>query len=228
MADENVRTTRVKQPGRQEVREEIRVDVEEITIEAKGENRQEIGQEVKQEVRQEINLEVTGELRTAEACWRAARAEAIIHRNVLWALGAGILPFPIFDVVAVTAVQLKMLKELSDLYGVKFKKSLVKKILGSLLAGLGSVGLGILVGVGLIKVIPPLGITLGAVSVSVFAGAFTLATGRIFLKHFESGGTFLDFDPRTVRSRFNEEFERAKEEVTRMQKKSKTACDRAP
>ena len=44
-------------------------------------------------------------------------------------------------------------------------------------------------------------------SMPVFAGATTLAIGKIFMQHFESGGTFLDFEPAKVRAYFRQEFE---------------------
>ena len=148
---------------------------------------------------------------------RLARAEGIIHRNVLWALGAGIVPFPIADLVAIIAVQVKLLKELSDTYGVPFKEDLAKKLVASLLSGLGGLSVGAIVGVSVAKFIPFVGTTLGVVAVPIVAGACTHATGRVFVMHFESGGTLLDFDPVKVREHFKREFEAAKEKVTKLQ-----------
>ena len=55
----------------------------------------------------------------ADPSARLTKAQEITRRHVLWALGAGVVPFPIVDVVAVMAVHVKMLKEFSDLYGVE-------------------------------------------------------------------------------------------------------------
>lgn len=148
---------------------------------------------------------------------RLARAEGIIHRNVLWALGAGIVPFPIADLVAIIAVQVKLLKELSDVYSVPFREDLAKKLTASLVSGLGGVSVGAIVGMSMAKFIPIVGTTLGVVAVPVVAGACTHATGRVFVMHFESGGTLLDFDPNTVREHYKAEFEAAKEKVTKLQ-----------
>ena len=41
-------------------------------------------------------------------------------------------------------------------------------------------------------------------------GAFSYAVGRVFIRHFESGGTFLDFDADKVRGYFNEQFREGK------------------
>jgi len=182
-------------------------------------SRQTPKQEVKHEAPADVHVRVTA---TDHAPSRIGRAEAIIHRNVLWTLGAGVIPIPLIDFVAVTGVQLKMLKELSDLYGVKFSESIVKKLLGTLVSSIGGVALGGMLGASLAKVVPVLGTTLGVISLPIVAGAFTHATGKVFLIHFESGGTVLDFDPHAMRSYFKTEFEKAKETVAKIHEQTKT------
>jgi len=147
---------------------------------------------------------------------RVGRAEVIIHRNVLWSLGAGVVPVPLFDLVALTGVQLKMLKELSDLYEVGFFESTAKKLIGTLASSLGGVTLGIAAAASITKFIPVIGSALGVVAVPITAAAFTHATGRVFLMHFESGGTFLNLDPDKLRAHFRREFDKSKETVTRI------------
>ena len=149
---------------------------------------------------------------------RTEKGKAVINRNVLWALGAGVLPMPLVDMVAVLGVELKMLKQLSDVYGAKFTDDVAKKVIGSLLSSVGSVGLGIAVAGSLFKIVPVIGSTLGVVSVPVFAATFTSALGKIFQMHLETGGTLLDFDPKAVRTHFKKEFDKAKVEVSQMQK----------
>jgi uncharacterized protein (DUF697 family) len=157
-----------------------------------------------------------------EPATRLAQAGTIIHRNVLWALGAGAVPFPVADLVAIVAVQVKMLKEMSDLYGVAFREDLAKKLVASLIAGFGGIGVGIVLGGSLAKLLPALGTTFGVLAVPVAAGAFTHATGRVFVMHFESGGTLLDFDPTKVREHFRSEFEAAKAKVAELHRQSKS------
>ncbi len=165
---------------------------------------------------QSHEAEQTAQTQVPELDERLARANTIIHRNVLWTLGAGLVPVPMFDLVAVTGVQLKMLRELTLLYNVPFNEGLVKKALASLVAGLGGVGIGAALAPSFAKFIPVIGTALGVVSVSIVSGAFTLATGRVFTMHFESGGTLLDFDPRAMREHFKREFEKAKVTVTQI------------
>lgn len=159
---------------------------------------------------------------------RVAQAEGIIRRNVLWSLGAGILPLPVVDVLALTAVQVKMLKELSDLYEAKFTEGVVKKIIASLASSLGSVGLGLVIGGSIAKFIPAVGTALGVATVPVLTGAFTLALGKVFLMHFESGGTVLNFDALAMRTYFQQEFEKAKEAVAQLQKNEQAQAGSKP
>jgi uncharacterized protein (DUF697 family) len=154
---------------------------------------------------------------------RLEQARDIVKRSMLWAAGIGVIPIPIVDLLGITGVQVKMLKNLSDLYEIPFLEHKVKNTLGSLLSGLGSVGLGGAVVLSLAKAIPGLGHLAGAVAIPVAAGGLTYATGRVFIQHFESGGTFLDLDPRAVREHFRQEFQRGKQLVEEMQSAKKAA-----
>jgi uncharacterized protein (DUF697 family) len=153
---------------------------------------------------------------TVDLATRLEKAQSVVHRNVGWALGVGLVPIPIVDFIGVSGVQLKMLRELAALYGVKFSEQLAKKIVATLVAGLGSAGLGSVLAVSFLKFVPLVGTSLGALSMPALSGAFTLATGRIFVAHFESGGTILDFKPHAIREHFRAEFERAKKSVSYM------------
>lgn len=148
---------------------------------------------------------------------RLEQAKEITRRNVLWALGAGVVPFPVADVLAVMAVQVKLLREFSTLYGVSFTEGVAKKLAASLLSSVGIVGIGSAIGGSLAKLIPGIGTALGLVSVPLLAGMATHATGKVFTMHFESGGTLLDFDPKAMRDYFKQEFEKAREVVAHMQ-----------
>lgn len=164
----------------------------------------------------------------ADPAARLAEAQEITRRHVLWALGAGVVPFPIVDVVAVMAVHVKMLKEFSDLYGVEFKEGVATKLLGNLLSSIGIVGIGSAIGGSLAKLVPVIGSTLGFISVPVIAGMATHAVGRIFTMHFEAGGTLLDFDPKKMRAYFKQEFEKAKETVATLHEEQKAKSETKP
>lgn len=123
------------------------------------------------------------------------------------ALGIGLVSFPILDVAALTLVQLKLLGRLAKLYDLPFSAQLSKAAIGALVAGGGSVvaarGSGRLV-LRLIPAVP--GWLVGIASTSAFAGASTYAIGRVFIQHFDSGGTLLTFDPERVRKFYAEAY----------------------
>ncbi len=175
--------------------------------------------ETKEEVKPEsAQPEVTFAAKPGDPTPLIGRAEAIIQRHTLWSLGSGLLPIPLLDIALTLGVQVKMLKELSELYGVNFSEAAVKKVLIPLLSSAGGVGIGSVVGASITKLIPGIGTTLGVVSMPVIVGAFTFATGRVFLMHFESGGTILNFDPYAMRSYFKQEFAKARETVAKIHK----------
>jgi uncharacterized protein (DUF697 family) len=152
----------------------------------------------------------------AETAPRHERAQALVRRNVYWALGLGLLPFPLVDVVALTGVQVKMIAELSALYDVKFSEERARTAVVALTTGLGSVALAGALAGSLFKLVPVLGVLAGAVGVPVFAGALTHALGNLFVMHYESGGTLLSFDADRMRDHFRKEFEQSKIVVTRI------------
>lgn len=135
------------------------------------------------------------------------RAESAIRNHVIWSMGAGFIPIPVADFVAVAAVQLDMIRTLSNVYGVDFKetegKALVTSLTGSGLSRLGANAL--------IKMIPGVGSFFGGLSMSIVSGASTYALGQVFKTHFSVGGTFLDFDTNRFQRYYDEQFEKGKE-----------------
>jgi uncharacterized protein (DUF697 family) len=169
-----------------------------------------------------IMMSHAGEMRTLDLPESLARR--IINKHMWLAMGVGLLPLPLVDMTALMAIQIRMLRQLSQNYNVPFHRDIVKKLIGSLLGAVIPTSLGTIVGSGL-KLVPVVGSTIGAISMPIFAGATTLAIGKIFMQHFESGGTFLDFEPAGVRAYFKQEFEESQKlawERWEMQRKSGT------
>jgi uncharacterized protein (DUF697 family) len=134
---------------------------------------------------------------------KESQARSIVTRYMWWSMGAGLIPFPFWDLAAITAVQLKMLSDLAKNYDVPFSRDRGKAIISSLL---GSVVPGVLGST--VKVLPVVGSMVGGIAVPIFAGASTYGIGKVFIQHFESGGTFLDLEPAKVRAFFKEQFEK--------------------
>jgi len=137
---------------------------------------------------------------------RKESANSIIKNHMIWSMGAGFIPVPIADFFAVSAIQLDMIRQLCKLYEIDFKetegKAIITALTGSGLARLGARA---------IKFIPGVGSVLGGVTLAVLSGASSYALGEVFKTHFETGGTFLDFDPARLKKYYNEKFEKGKE-----------------
>jgi uncharacterized protein (DUF697 family) len=114
------------------------------------------------------------------------------------------------DIATVSGVQLKMLSELSKVYGVKFSKNAGKSIISALLGGISADALSKSYFTSVVKSIPIVGVV-GAVSMPIYSGATTWAIGLIFIQHFASGGTFLNFDPKAVKEYFKQLFNQGQE-----------------
>ena len=146
-----------------------------------------------------------------------SQASAAITKYMYWSMGAGLIPVPLIDVAALLAIQLSMVAELARQYGQEFSRDRGKAIIGSLAGGILPTA-GALPVASLLKTLPLIGQTAGALTMPALAGASTYAVGRVFMQHFESGGTFLSFDPDAVRSYFAEQFEEGKARVRNRRK----------
>jgi uncharacterized protein (DUF697 family) len=129
------------------------------------------------------------------------KADEIIRKHVYASIATGFVPIPIVDLLVFTGVQVDMLRRLAEVYGVPFKKDLVKGSIGALVGGIAPVTLSSTVA-SLLKIVPVIGYTTSAVSLSITGAATTYALGKVFVQHFASGGTFLDFNPEKVRTFF--------------------------
>lgn len=153
---------------------------------------------------------------------RGESASSIIKNHMIWSMGAGFIPVPIADLFAVSAIQLDMIRQLCKVYDIDFKqtegKAMITSLTGSGLARLGARA---------VKFIPGVGSILGGVTMAVLSGASTYALGEVFKKHFETGGTFLDFDPERLRKYYNEKFEKGKEVADELRKKQENIAKSA-
>jgi uncharacterized protein (DUF697 family) len=146
---------------------------------------------------------------------RLQEANEIVTNHVTASLVVALVPIPIVDLIGLTGIQLKMLYSLSKLYNVQYSANLGKELIAALLGGAIPTGTGITIA-SLAKSIPGWGTASSILSVFVLGGASTYAIGKVFIQHFESGGTFLNFDPAAVREHFAAEFERGKQRVTEL------------
>jgi uncharacterized protein (DUF697 family) len=125
---------------------------------------------------------------------RKARARKLVERFSLWSGVAGLLPVPVVDLAAVGAVQIQMLRRISQIYDVPFSKNRGKAIIASLAGTMipASTGLGV---ASMIKSVPVAGTAIGSITTPALAVGATYVIGLAFIEHFASGGTLLDFEP---------------------------------
>lgn len=149
---------------------------------------------------------------------KSRHADTVIRNHIIWSMGASFLvPIPVADVFAVSALQLDMIRQLCRVYDKDFSESSGKAIITSLTSS-------IMARAGarsLIKLIPGVGTVIGGVAVSVFNGASTYALGQVFKKHFDSGGTILDFDTERLKKMYREQFEKGKKVAEQLRKDKK-------
>jgi uncharacterized protein (DUF697 family) len=149
---------------------------------------------------------------------RDQEATQLVDRFSLWAGAAGLVPIPVVDVAVVGGVQLQMLRKLSEIYGVPFSENLGKSVLASVAGAVipASTATTAAMGAGsLVKGLPGVGTLVGALTMPVISAGATYVIGKVFIQHFASGGTLLDFNPPDYR-----EFIKAqKEKLERLKSK---------
>jgi uncharacterized protein (DUF697 family) len=125
---------------------------------------------------------------------RDAEANKVVERYSLGAGVGGLLPLPLLDVVTVGAVQLYMLRRLSAIYGVPFSENRGKAVLSSLIGAIvpATTASGV---ASFFKFIPGVGQIAGTLTMAPVSAGATYIIGKVFIQHFASGGTLLDFNP---------------------------------
>jgi uncharacterized protein (DUF697 family) len=146
------------------------------------------------------------------------RAQEILRRHIYLAMGGSLIPIPIADKIAVSAVQINLLKEISEVYGFPFSESGAVKVIAALAGSLGSMELAKMIATSGIKAIPFIGHVVSAVTYPVLCGALTYALGKVFIMHYELGGTLFGFDAEKAKNYFAEQFHQGKLVVAQFQK----------
>lgn len=121
------------------------------------------------------------------------------------AAGAVVLvPIPVVDIAGFTGIQVNLVRSLAKLYDVPFSDEIVRSVVGAVVSMSvpGAVW-------SVLKFVP----IVGLVGSTVAGAASTYALGKVFVQHFESGGTFLTLDPDKVRKRYAKEVLAASEEA---------------
>jgi len=125
------------------------------------------------------------------AAGRRSAARKIVERHRTYAAVGGLFPLPVVNIAGVTAINMRMVKQLSDLYGVPFERDRTRSMIIGLMAGAVPTGLGAATASTLVFVVP--GSALFGLAVSaISAGALTRGIGLVFLEHFENESMSFD------------------------------------
>jgi uncharacterized protein (DUF697 family) len=140
---------------------------------------------------------------------RLTRVGEIISSAIKWSAAAGLVPIPVLDLVALGAVQTRMLMDLSAVYDQSFGKeaanSVVSVLLGTLIPGvLGGAVIG-----SVAKTIPVGGTIAGMATMSAFSAASTYAVGKVFTRHLARGGKPGEFSAEGIKDELKSEFKGA-------------------
>lgn len=146
------------------------------------------------------------------------KAEKIINTHVMWSLGAGLMPLPLFDIVAVTAIQLDMLHQLADEYDVDFSASTGKTFVAALTGGTLA-----RIGASMVKAIPGIGSVVGGISMSVMSGASTYAVGHVAKDYFAEGADLSNVDVDKAKEAYSQKFQQGKQVVSDLEKEKQAS-----
>ena len=125
------------------------------------------------------------------AAGRRSAARKIVERHRTYAAVGGLFPLPVVNIAGVTAINMRMVKQLSDLYGVPFERDRTRSMIIGLMGGAVPTGLGAATASTLVFVVP--GSALFGLAVSaISAGALTRGIGLVFLEHFENESMSFD------------------------------------
>lgn len=139
-----------------------------------------------------------------------AEAARIISNGTKWSAAAAVVPVPYLDLVAIGTVQVRMVRDLARVYGVDADSETLKVAISALLGTLAPAVISGGIFGSALKVIPVGGTIIGSVGLAAFGSAATYAIGKIFVAHFEKGGTLSSFSAEAVEADLKKEFAAAK------------------
>lgn len=164
-----------------------------------------------------LRQQLTGAQELHDLYARAAHQQIVGYSLAAAGLGS----VPAVDLVAVSAVQAKLLHSLAVLYGQDWDRDTIVEFLGLVGAGIVSGYAMRLVSRAVVKLIPFLGQTAGVLWSASASGASTYALGKAAVYFFMRRKNGLNVDAEAVRRIYQEELERGSEILKhRLQSKS--------
>ena len=125
---------------------------------------------------------------------RRRLARKIVQRHETYAAVGGLFPLPVVNVAGVAAIIMRMVRQLSELYGVPFERARTRSTIIGLVGGAVPTGVGTATASTLAFAVP--GSAIVGLAVSAFtAGAMTRGIGLVFLEQFEDAARLLGASP---------------------------------
>jgi len=119
------------------------------------------------------------------AAKRRALARKTVERHGTYAAVGGLLPLPVVSIAGLTAINMRMVKQLSMIYGVPFQRDRARAAIIGLMGGAVPAGFGVATASTLAFVVPG-GALVGLAVSAVSAATITRGIGMVFVEHFES------------------------------------------
>ncbi len=126
------------------------------------------------------------ELSQKFAARRRALAYKIVSRHKNYAAMGGLVPLPVVNIAGIAAINLHMVKQLSELYQVPFERDRTRSLIVGLIGGAVPTGVGTATSSTLMWIVPG-GMLLGLGATALTAGALTRGIGLVFIESFERG-----------------------------------------
>lgn len=145
-------------------------------------------------------------------------ADDIIYNHLWFSAVPGFIPVPVLDIVAISAVQLDLVKQLCKFYKADYDeqrgKAIVMALTGSAMARISGYSAR-----AVLKTIPMVGWVLGGVAMSLFAASSTYAVGQVFKEHLDAGGTLHNLNPEAFQKFYMQQLEKGKELLSSLMEK---------
>ena len=117
---------------------------------------------------------------------RRRKAIALVERYANLSSIGGALPIPLANAAAITAIMVRMVRSLSELYGVPFERNRTRSIVIALMGGALPTGFSTIVTSSATYLVPGLNLVGLAIS-SVTSGVYARSIGQLYIEHFENG-----------------------------------------
>ncbi len=131
------------------------------------------------------------------------KADELTKKYAAGLLVVEMIPLPVFALVVVPGFQVKLVKELADMYQTDSRGVRIKSLL-AVITGVAVTASASRWVTNLWKAVPGPGLVISTLTSAAISATSTLAIGSLFSDHFETGGTLLSIDKEKMKTRYQE------------------------